>query len=577
MNRTYRALSALLLMQPALAQAPAWTTYGESAGDNFGFSMVTADDWNSDGVADLLVGSPGVDGVGPDTGRISLFSGATGAELFEVDGLNGGDRAGRSVASLGDVNGDGVGDFAYGAPTRSVSGPQAGGVFLISGADGAVISSWEGTTPYGIFGFSVANAGDLDNDGLNDLLVGAPNEDPSGPDSGAVYAFSTGSFNPLHTLSGANPGDKFGATLISVGDTDLDAIPDFLVGSPDETSGGIIAAGSARLYSGADASSLGAWFGLNAGARYGAALSPIGDRDSDGCADFAIGAPGDVSGGGPACGRVELRSGLNGGLFLAINGAPTTALGASLSALGDLNSDGVCDLLVGAPDAPIGGAVLLFSGLDAALLDVIQASSEPNSQFGLAIASLNPPDAAGPPQWAASSPLKDLNTSNDHGALSLYSDQLQPGEVFCSGDGSAAPCPCGNTGPEDHGCANGDGTAAHLRATGSSSISNNDLSFLADALPPGQPALLYTGINRIQSGQGVGFGDGLRCTGGAVFRLGVRFADPVGDAEWSAPFVSTPWSAGTTRHFQAWYRNTPSPACGSGYNLSNGYSVSFTP
>ena len=77
MNRTYRALSALLLMQPALAQAPAWTTYGESAGDNFGFSMVTADDWNSDGVADLLVGSPGVDGVGPDTGRITLFSGAT--------------------------------------------------------------------------------------------------------------------------------------------------------------------------------------------------------------------------------------------------------------------------------------------------------------------------------------------------------------------------------------------------------------------------------------------------------------------------------------------------------------------
>ena len=208
MNYISKPLSMLLLTQLSFAQAPAWTINGESAGDNFGFALVTADDWNSDGVADLLVGSPGVDGVGPDTGRITLFSGATGAKLFEVDGLNAGDRAGRSVAALGDVNGDGVGDFAYGAPTRSSSGPQAGGVFLISGADGSVIFSWEGTTPYGIFGFSIANAGDLDSDGLNDLLVGAPNEDPSGPDSGAVYAFSTGSFNALHTLSGANPGER---------------------------------------------------------------------------------------------------------------------------------------------------------------------------------------------------------------------------------------------------------------------------------------------------------------------------------------------------------------------------------
>ena len=577
MNDTLRVLLTLLLVQPSLAQAPAWTAYGESAGDSLGFALCSAGDWNSDGVGDLLIGSPGVDGMGPDTGRITLFSGATSAKLFEVDGLNSGDRAGRSVAALGDINGDGVGDFAYGAPTRSVSGPQSGGAFLISGADSSVIFSWEGATPFGVFGFSVANAGDLDGDGRNDLLVGAPNEDPAGPDSGAVYAFSTGTFNALHTLSGANAGDKFGSTLISVGDTDLDAIPDFLVGSPDEPSGGILAAGSARLYSGADASSLGAWFGVNADARYGAALSPIGDRDSDGRADFAIGAPGDISGGGPACGRVELRSGLNGSLFLGMNGAPGTALGASLSALGDINSDGVCDLLVGAPDAPIGGAALMFSGLNAALLGVIQPSAEPNAQFGHAVASLSQASAVGPPQWAASAPFGDLGTSNDHGAVTLYSDSIQLGEIFCRGDGSAAPCPCGNTGPLDHGCANGDGTGAHLRATGSSSTQSGNLHFLATTLPPGQPALLYTGVNRIQSGQGVGFGDGLRCTGGAVFRLGVRFADPAGGAEWGAPFSSTPWSAGTTRHFQAWYRNTPTPACGSGFNLSNGYTVVFTP
>jgi hypothetical protein len=577
MNHTFRVLLTLLFAQPSFAQAPAWTAYGESAGDSFGFSLCSAGDWDSDGVVDLLMGSPGVDGSGPDTGRITLLSGATSATLFEVNGLSSGDRAGRSVAALGDVNGDGIGDFAYGAPTRSVSGPQAGGAFIVSGADGTTLHAWEGSTPFGIFGFSVSNAGDLDGDGKNDLLVGAPNEDPAGPDSGAVYAYSTGSSNILHVLSGANAGDKFGYTLTSVGDTDLDSIPDFLVGSPDETFAGLVAAGSARLYSGADASSLGAWFGTTPDARYGTALSSIGDRDSDGRADFAIGAPGDISGGGPACGRVELRSGANGSLFLSMNGAPGTALGASLSALGDINSDGFCDLLVGAPEAPIGGAVLLFSGFNAALFGVIQPSAEPNAQFGHALASLSQPNAAGPPQWAASAPFGDLGSSNDHGAVTLYSDSIQPGVVFCSGDGSAAPCPCGNTGPLDHGCANGDGTGSHLRATGSASVQSDSLSFIATTLPPGQPALLYTGVNRIQSGQGVSFGDGLRCTGGAVFRLGVRFADPAGGAEWGAPFTSSPWSAGTTRHFQAWYRNTPAPACGSGFNLSNGYTIVFTP
>jgi hypothetical protein len=129
----------------------------------------------------------------------------------------------------------------------------------------------------------------------------------------------------------------------------------------------------------------------------------------------------------------------------------------------------------------------------------------------------------------------------------------------------------------DHGCANGDGTGAHLRGSGSASVQSDSLSFRATSLPVGQPALLYTGVNRIQAGQGLGFGDGLRCTGGAVVRLGVRTPDASGAADWSAPFSNAPWSAGATRHFQVWYRNNPVPACGGGFNLSNGYSIDFTP
>ena len=220
------------------------------------------------------------------------------------------------------------------------------------------------------------------------------------------------------------------------------------------------------------------------------------------------------------------------------------------------------------------GTFLFFSGLNAALLEAVQPSLAPGAQFGHASASLSQPDAVGPPQWAASAPFGDLGASNDHGAVTLYSDSIQLGEIFCSGDGTAAPCPCGNSGAPDHGCANGDNSSAHLRCSGTTSVAAASLFFNATWLTPGEPALLYSGVNRIQSGQGVLFGDGLRCTGGAVVRLGVQFSNPIGEAFW-APEL--PWPPGTERHFQVWYRNTPAPACGSGFNLSNGYTVVFTP
>jgi len=567
-----RSLLLLLFAAPAAAQSEAWTVHGDAAGDGFGFALEAAGDWDSDGVIDLLVGSPGVDVGGPDVGRITLLSGATSATLFEVDGQDTGDRAGRAAACLGDVNNDGVGDFAYGAPTRSVSGPQTGGAFVVSGSDGSILHAWEGTTPYGVFGFSVANAGDLDGDGRDDLLVGAPNEDPAGPDSGAAYAFSTQTSGVIHYLAGANPGDHFGAMVLSVDDTNLDGIGDFLVGSPDETSGGAASAGSARLYSGADAASLGAWFGSNPDARFGAAACALGDWNADGRSDFAVGAPGDTAA-GPSSGRVELRSGAGGALFLAVSGAPGSSFGASIAALGDTDSDGLGDLLVGAPTAGLGGEVLLISGADGVTLVTTQAS-QPGAQLGHVIAPLV---TGGAPEWAASAPLGDLGPSIDHGSVTLFSDSVQLGEIFCAGDGTAAVCPCGNIGPPDHGCANGDGTGAHLRGSGSASVQGTDLAFTASSVPQGQPALLYTGVNRIQSGQGVAFGDGLRCTGGAVVRLGVDFADANGEATWGAPFSNAPWTAGTARHFQAWYRNNPTPACGTGFNFSNGLTIVFTP
>ena len=104
-----------------------------------------------------------------------------------------------------------------------------------------------------------------------------------------------------------------------------------------------------------------------------------------------------------------------------------------------------------------------------------------------------------------------------------------------------------------------------------------DLVLHTSGLPSLQPTIYFQANEQIQLGAGIPFGDGLRCAGGAAYRLGVRFADSNGSASWGPTYPNAPWSAGTERHFQAWYRNNLSPACGTGFNLSNGYTILFTP
>lgn len=137
-------------------------------------------------------------------------------------------------------------------------------------------------------------------------------------------------------------------------------------------------------------------------------------------------------------------------------------------------------------------------------------------------------------------------------------------------------CPCGNEDPLA-GCAGSSGLGALLAACGSGSVLTDDGTFRASGLPSGQPALLFAGLNSVNGGVGNPLGDGLRCAGGQVRRLGVRFADSTGHAYWG-PGLATQgqWTAGDTRHLQAWYRDPSSP-CGQGFNTTNGIRVQFEP
>ncbi|MED6334112.1 MAG: hypothetical protein VYE81_01835 [Planctomycetota bacterium] len=158
------------------------------------------------------------------------------------------------------------------------------------------------------------------------------------------------------------------------------------------------------------------------------------------------------------------------------------------------------------------------------------------------------------------------------------------GTIFCFGDGDGGTCPCGNS--NDHstfggqaGCANSahSGGAA-LRGAGSASIAGGTASFESSSLEPGQPGLYFQGDGSLGGGDGVPFGDGLRCIGGGVVRLEVAYADGAGFSRTTIDIAAEGGvSPGETKVYQLWYRNPTASPCGSGFNLTNGFAVAWVP
>jgi hypothetical protein len=172
----------------------------------------------------------------------------------------------------------------------------------------------------------------------------------------------------------------------------------------------------------------------------------------------------------------------------------------------------------------------------------------------------------------------DDNGSGSGSAYLFLGQDFGPGSSFCFGDGSQAACPCGNTGGEGEGCANDLGSGALLTGSGSASLMYDDLVLTTSQLTPGS-GLYFQGNNAVNGGDGNPFGDGLRCAGGGVRRLEVTFANAGNDLTTSTSVsIATEGdvSAGQTRHYQYWYRDSNGSPCGSGFNLSNAYEVTWT-
>jgi len=156
---------------------------------------------------------------------------------------------------------------------------------------------------------------------------------------------------------------------------------------------------------------------------------------------------------------------------------------------------------------------------------------------------------------------------------SVVLGSLAPGTAFCFGDASGTICPCGNGGGPGEGCLNSTGAGARLSASNGAT----SLEFTGTQLPSQVPALLFRGSQDVNGGVGALFGDGLRCAGGQIQRLGLQITSGTGTVSWptSEPLSG---SGGVTRYYQGWFRDvSPLAPCGQGFNLTHGLAVTFAP
>lgn len=150
------------------------------------------------------------------------------------------------------------------------------------------------------------------------------------------------------------------------------------------------------------------------------------------------------------------------------------------------------------------------------------------------------------------------------------------GVAYCFGDGAGTACPCGNNNDGSNGqagCANGvNAGGGALTGAGNPSVSNDTVVLTATGVQPNQPGLFFRADNAVNTGLGITFGDGLRCAGGALVRLGVVVSNASGSASSTAPMLAG-LAAGDVKRFQYWYRNPAGSPCGSQFNLTNGYEI----
>lgn len=354
---------------------------GVEASDYLGQYVSDAGDVDGDGFDDVIVAAPYSGGglYGYDSyGAAFVYSGATGAVLHRFDAAIAGTQFAKSVAGPGDVNGDGFDDILFGAHNHGVGGA----VFVYSGADGTLLFQLDSNVSDGRYGEVVAAVGDVNVDGFADFLVSDPNGDPIGLNrAGTVYLYSGATGALLMQFDGQVSDTHFGQSISGAGDVNADGIPDVIIG------GGNL--DFANVYSGATGNLL---YQLTEVSSFGRSVAGIGDIDGDGADDLLVGAPLADTNYAVRAGSVFAYSGATGTVLFRLDGQSNRdEFGYSVADAGDITGDGVSDILVGAayatPNGLFGrGAAYIYSGATG-LFQIQINGSDQNTNLGLDVST----------------------------------------------------------------------------------------------------------------------------------------------------------------------------------------------
>lgn len=385
---------------------------GDSAYDGFGKVVAFAGDVNGDGYDDFMIGAPEAHLGGQDyVGYVCVYSGATGTLLYRKQGTSVHDYFGSSLSGIGDINGDNRDDFIIGAPSEIFY--SSGAVYVYSGATGNLICQINGVENGDNFGKSASRIEDLNSDGKEDFIVGAPGTSVGG----SFYIYSGATCDSICQINHSG----FGYAVAEIGDLNADGKSDFIVGFH---SGGISNPGSAHVYSGGQCGdTLCAKEGAPFDNPFGRSVAGLGDLDGDGKNDFIVGAGLFLT-----TGQAYIYSGADcETLFVKDGGDSAFEFGSAVAGVGDANGDGQYDFIVGASrclndSSYKGGAIFLYSGAAGTLLAKKEGANS-FDYFGTSVAGGGDVDSNGSADFIVGAPGTDINGSFEVGTVYVYGMQ----------------------------------------------------------------------------------------------------------------------------------------------------------
>ncbi len=489
---------------------------------------------------------------GSGSGAAYLFDLLTGQELAKLLPADGAshDKFGWAVAIEGDL-------AVVSAPFDEDNGPSSGSVYLFDASTGAQLTKLvpndgqQGDR----FGISVELSGGI-------IFIGALFDNAPAHNSGSVYLFDADTYQALGQLQASDSaaGIQFGSSIDVSGDVAI-------VGAAHSDDG----RGCAYLFDVSDptnpqelnklTASDGApvdLFGSDVAIDEDLAVIASPNADVTGLFDIGAAYVFDVGTG------AELSK-------LTPPWTQTNYFAASVSISGDV-------AVVGDPhanvDLELAGTAYAYHASSGILLARLAPSHSTSSWGDLAGTSIELQGNTA----LLGAPWHD-HEGNFSGAAHLF--YLEPGHPFCFGDPfSGSHCPCGNFGSMSEGCANSTGSGAELDAQGSTNLSFDNLVLEVSGLPEGA-GIFFQGNSAVWLGApgtqpGVPFGDGLRCAGGGIIRLEARQSSAGTSRTTTSIANKGRVSAGDTKTYQYFYRDTSASPCSSLFNLSNGYELTWS-